>query len=132
MEVVLINKKNMISSIIFCFLFFISILLFTYNLRKIIRNIGLGKSKDRSDHLYKRIGILLRAGMGQSKMFDKPIVGILHFLIYLGFIIINIEVIEIIIDGIFNQHRTFAIFGNLYTVLINSFEILAVLMDLNH
>ena len=118
----------MISSIIFCFLFFISILLFTYNLRKIIRNIGLGKSKDRSDHLYKRIGILLRAGMGQSKMFDKPIVGILHFLIYLGFIIINIEVIEIIIDGIFNQHRTFAIFGNLYTVLINSFEILAVLV----
>ncbi len=118
----------MISSIIFCFLFFISILLFTYNLRKIIRNIGLGKSKDRSDHIYKRIGILLRAGMGQSKMFDKPIVGILHFLIYLGFIIINIEVIEIIIDGIFNQHRTFAIFGNLYTVLINSFEILAVLV----
>ncbi len=118
----------MISSIIFCFLFFISILLFTYNLRKIIRNIGLGKSKDRSDHIYKRIGILLRAGMGQSQMFDKPIVGILHFLIYLGFIIINIEVIEIIIDGIFNQHRTFAIFGNLYTVLINSFEILAVLV----
>ncbi len=118
----------MISSIIFSILFFISILLFTYNLRKIIRNIRLGKSKDRSDHIYKRIGILLRAGLGQSKMFDKPIVGILHFLIYLGFIIINIEVIEIIIDGIFNQHRTFAIFGNLYTVLINSFEILAVLV----
>ena len=118
----------MISSIIFSILFFISILLFTYNLRKIIRNIGLGKSKDRSGHIYKRIGILLRAGLGQSKMFDKPIVGILHFLIYLGFIIINIEVIEIIIDGIFNKHRTFAVFGDLYTVLINSFEILAVLV----
>lgn len=118
----------MISSIIFSILFFISILLFTYNFRKIIRNIGLGKSKDRSGHIYKRIGILLRAGLGQSKMFDKPIVGILHFLIYLGFIIINIEVIEIIIDGIFNKHRTFAVFGDLYTVLINSFEILAVLV----
>ena len=66
--------------------------------------------------------------MGQSKMVKRPIAGILHIIVYVGFIIINIEVLEIIIDGIFGTHRVFSFLGGFYDVLIFSFEILALLV----
>ena len=72
---------------------------------------------------------MIRIAFGQSKMVTKPIAGILHVIVYVGFIIINIELIEIILDGLFGTHRLFAPYlGELYNLLIASFEILAALV----
>src|SRR5690606_27150797 len=69
--------------------------------------------------------------LGQKTMFRKPLVGVLHFFVYAGFIIINIEILEIILDGALGTHRLFApVLGGLYPVLIGCFEILAVLVIL--
>ena len=91
------------------------------------RTIELGRAEDRSDNPSERIKIMLLVAFGQKKMFSRPIVGFMHFIIYAGFIIINIEVLEIMIDGIFGTHRIFfAPLGNaVYSFLINFFEILA-------
>ena len=71
---------------------------------------------------------MLRIALGQSKMVTRPIAGILHLIVYLGFIIINIELIEILIDGIFGTHRVFSSMGEFYGFLIGSFEAFAVLV----
>lgn len=103
---------------------------FTINIRKIIRNIKLGHEVDASDHTSERWGNVLRIALGQSKMVVRPIPGLLHILVYVGFIIINIEVLEIIIDGIFGTHRVLSTVLplGLYNFLIASFEILALLV----
>ncbi|HBL79606.1 MAG TPA: Fe-S oxidoreductase [Aequorivita sp.] len=103
---------------------------FTINIRKIIRNIKLGNEVDASDHTSERWGNVLRIALGQSKMVVRPIPGLLHILVYVGFIIINIEVLEIIIDGIFGTHRLLSTVLplGLYYFLIASFEILALLV----
>lgn len=94
---------------------------------RISANIKLGRSLDRTDNPSVRWKTMLRIAFGQQKMFDRPIVGILHFLVYAGFVLINIEVLEIIIDGITGMHRAFAgILGGFYAVLIGFFEFLAV------
>jgi len=96
---------------------------------KIYRNINLGISINRNDNKKQRWLQMLRIAFGQSKMIDKPIVGILHIIVYLGFIIINIELLEILIDGIFGTHRIFAPFlGSFYNFLIGSFEIFALMV----
>ena len=106
---------------------------FTINLQKIIANIRMGKKIDRSDHSKKRWLNMIRVALGQSKMVRRPVAGFLHILIYVGFIVINIEMIEIIIDGIFGTHRYLSeILSNfLYAFLISSFEILAFLVLLS-
>ena len=72
---------------------------------------------------------VLLIACGQKRMFDKPLVALLHFAVYAGFIIINIEIFEIILDGIFGTHRLFAPYlGNFYTFVINFFEVLAFLV----
>ena len=76
----------------------------------------------------ERIKNMLRIALGQSKMVTRPIPGILHLIVYLGFIIINIELIEILIDGIFGTHRVFSSMGGFYGFLIGSFEVFAVLV----
>ncbi|AFL82197.1 hypothetical protein Aeqsu_2746 [Aequorivita sublithincola DSM 14238] len=101
---------------------------FTFNIRKVIRNIKLGQKVDASNHTSERWGNVFRIALGQSKMVVRPVAGILHIIVYLGFIIINIEVLEIIIDGIFGTHRIFSSIGSLYGFLIGSFEILALLV----
>ena len=89
--------------------------------------IGLGKAEDRTDQPGVRFTTMLRIAFGQKKMFDRPVVGILHFAVYAGFLLINIEVLEIVLDGILGQHRLFAPFlGSFYNVLIGFFEFLAV------
>ncbi|WP_299457418.1 (Fe-S)-binding protein [uncultured Microscilla sp.] len=94
---------------------------------RISANIKLGRSLDRTDNPSARWKTMLRIAFGQQKMFDKPLVGILHFLVYAGFVLINIEVLEIIIDGITGTHRIFAgLLGGFYTILISFFEFLAV------
>jgi heterodisulfide reductase subunit C len=71
---------------------------------------------------------MIRVALGQSKMVSRPIAGILHILVYVGFVIINIEVLEIVIDGLLGTHRIFAVAGGFYDFLIASFEILALLV----
>lgn len=100
---------------------------FSKNVGRIRRNILLGRDVDRSDNASGRRANMLRVAFGQSKMQARPIAGFLHFIIYASFLIINIEVLEIIIDGIFGTHRYFAHFlGGAYDVIISFFEILAV------
>lgn len=117
----------MISSIIFILVFGAAVYLFSKNIGKVIRNIKLGKPIDRSDNALERFKVMAMVALGQSKMVVRPVAGIMHIIVYLGFILINIEVLEIIIDGLFGTHRFFAApLGNIYTLAINFFEILAV------
>ena len=113
-------------------LFFILILaigtyLFSKKALEIKRNILLGKDEDLSDNKSARIKNLLLLALGQKKMFKNPLVAVMHLVIYVGFVIINIEVLEIVLDGITGKHRIFAtlIPTGLYSFLINFFEVLA-------
>ncbi|MFK5981979.1 MAG: (Fe-S)-binding protein [Flavobacteriaceae bacterium] len=101
---------------------------FVKNSKKIIRNIKLGYKVDASDHKKERWNNVVRIALGQSKMVVRPLAGILHIIVYVGFIIINIEVLEIIIDGLFGTHRIFSSLGSIYGFLIGSFEILALMV----
>ena len=101
---------------------------FAFNVKKLVRNINLGRDVDRYDNPGERWGNMAMIALGQSKMVKRPIAGILHIIVYLGFIIINIELIEIIIDGIFGTHRLFGFMGGFYSFLIGSFEVLALLV----
>ena len=116
------------SNIIIIFVLIASVALFARNIKRIIRNIKLGKSVDRSDNPSLRWKTMLKVALGQSKMVVRPIAGIMHVLLYVGFVIINIELIEIIIDGIFGTHRVLSFMGAFYNFLIASFEVLAILV----
>ena len=116
----------MISSILFSLTLIFSILLFVRNCRKLYRNINLGKDINRYDNSNFRFKKMIRLAFGQSKMFDKPIVGILHFIVYVAFVLINIELLEIVIDGVLGTHRFLAPYmGSFYNFLIAFFELLA-------
>ena len=117
-----------IANILFVVVLAIGIGYFTKNIRKVIRNIRLGRDIDRSDNKSERWKRMAMIAMGQTKMVRRPIAGALHLVVYIGFIIINIEVLEIIIDGVFGTHRIFAFLGAGYDFLIGSFEILAFLV----
>ena len=93
-----------------------------------IRNINLGRETDRTNNPGERWAKMAKIALGQYKMVRRPVSGIVHVIVYIGFIIINIEVLEIIIDGIFGTHRIFAFAGAPYRFLIAAFEILAFLV----
>ena len=101
---------------------------FTRNVLRLRRNINLGKKINRSDNSPLRWKKMAKIALGQYKMVRRPVSGIVHIIVYLGFIIINIEVLEIIIDGIFGTHRIFAFMGGFYSFLIAAFEVLALLV----
>ena len=118
-----------IPNIIFSALLISSLAVFIRNLKRLRRNINLGKGKtDPITNKPQRWKNMARIALGQSKMVSRPIAGLLHIIVYLGFIIINIELIEIVIDGVFGTHRIFSSIGFLYGVLIGLFEIFAVLV----
>jgi heterodisulfide reductase subunit C len=120
---------SLIHNIIFIALFSFALYLFVKNVKKIYRNINLGISIDRNDNKKTRLLQMLRIAFGQSKMIDKPIVGLLHIVVYVGFLVINIELLEIIVDGALGTHRVFAPFlGSFYNFLIAFFEIFAFLV----
>lgn len=119
---------QIIAQILFVIALVAGIGFFVRNVRRLIRNIKLGKEIDRSDNPGERFGKMARIALGQSKMVRRPLAGALHVIVYVGFIIINIEVLEIIIDGIFGTHRILSFLGGFYNVLIASFEILAFLV----
>lgn len=117
-----------IPNILFAIILVFGIGFFSRNIRKITRNIKLGKDVDVSDNKPLRWKNMAKIALGQSKMVVRPVAGFLHIVVYLGFIIINIEVLEIILDGLLGTHRLFAPLGSLYNFLIASFEILALLV----
>ena len=104
--------------------------LFAKRIGFIRRNILQGQDVDRSDRAADRWKVMARVALGQGKMVARPVAGVMHILIYVGFVVINIELLEIVIDGLFGTHRVFAFLGPLYDVLIGTFEVLAALVVL--
>lgn len=118
-----------LDNILFAILLIVGFGFFATSVKKIIRNINLGVDVNRKDNSKARWKNMALIALGQSKMVRRPVAGILHIFVYVGFIIINIELLEIIIDGLFGTHRIFAPYlGVVYDVLIASFEILAILV----
>jgi len=116
-----------IQNILFILVLLVAIYFFVVSLKRISQNIKRGRNKEISDSKPRRWNTMFRVAFGQSKMMVKPIPGILHFIIYASFILINIEVVEILIDGIFGTHRILSFAGGFYNFLIAFFEILAFL-----
>ena len=112
----------------FILLVIAGIALFVRNMRRLRHDIRLGTAEDTSDHKRERLIRMLRLALGQGKMGVRPVAGLLHLFVYVGFIIINIEVLEILIDGIFSTHRAFGFMGGFYNFLIGAFECLALLV----
>jgi heterodisulfide reductase subunit C len=117
-----------IDNILFVLLLVAGFGYFALNVKKIARNIKLGRDINRFDNPKARWGNMARIALGQSKMVKRPVSGALHIIVYVGFVIINIELLEIIIDGILGTHRIFSFLGGFYSFLIGSFEILAFLV----
>lgn len=118
---------QLLQQIAFILLALVAIVFFGRNALRIKNNILLGKPEDFSDQSGQRWKNLLLLAFGQKKMFRNPLVAVLHFFIYAGFIIINLEVLEIVLDGVFGTHRLFAVpLGGAYHWLINGFELLAL------
>ncbi len=112
---------------LFILLALVSVVFFSMNAKKIRQNILAGRDETINDEKGKRWKNVLLLAFGQKKMFKNPLVAVLHFVVYAGFVIINIEVLEIALDGVFGTHRLFfKPLGNLYIGLINGFEFLAV------
>lgn len=112
-------------------LFLITLSVAAYFIRKrvlrIRANINLGKPNEINDHFSKRLSNMLLVAFGQKKMFKRFVPAVLHFFIYVGFLVINLEVLEFVIDGLLGTHRIFAPYlGSFYNVLMNVFEFLAV------
>ena len=118
---------QIIEQILFILLTGFAIFLFAKKVKEISANINLGLDEDFSGNKGQRWKNVLLLALGQKKMFRYPLVGIIHFVIYAGFVIINIEVLEIVLDGVFGTHRMFAApLGGFYTFVIDFFEILAL------
>ena len=118
-----------IPNVLFFIIFSLGVGFFVSNINKIVQNIRLGKDLDRSDRKKERWINMILLALGQSKMVHRPVSGILHIIVYLGFILINIELLEIVLDGLLGTHRVFAPFlGGFYDFLIGTFEILAFLV----
>lgn len=117
-----------IPNILFAIILIFGIGFFVKNVVRLKRNIFLGKDIDVSDNKSQRWSNMAKIALGQRKMVVRPIAAILHIVVYVGFVIINIEVLEIIIDGLLGTHRIFSGLGAVYNVLIASFEILAFLV----
>ncbi|NVJ89011.1 MAG: (Fe-S)-binding protein [Flavobacteriaceae bacterium] len=117
-------------NLLFALALFVGVGFFARNVRKLSRNIKLGKDVDRTDRKSDRWKNMIMIALGQSKMVKRPLSGFLHIIVYVGFIIINIEVLEIVLDGLLGTHRLFQpILGNaFYGFLIGTFEVLALLV----
>ena len=119
---------SLLPNVIFAIILFSGLGFFVRNVSKLKRNIYLGKEVDTSGNTKLRWSNMVKIALGQGKMIRRPIAGILHIVVYVGFVIINIEVLEIVIDGLFGTHRIFSVIGSFYGVLIGTFEVLAALV----
>ncbi|MES2268745.1 MAG: 4Fe-4S dicluster domain-containing protein [Bacteroidota bacterium] len=119
----------MVGQVIFIIILLSAAYLFGKNVARVRRNILLGRDTNRSDRPADRWAIMAKVALGQTKMVKRPVAAVMHFFIYVGFVIINLEVLEIMIDGIFGSHRVFSQpLGSLYGFLIGGFEVLALLV----
>ena len=119
---------QILAQVVFVIILIVGIGFFVRNVRRLIRNIKLGKEVDRIDNPGERWKKMGKIAIGQYKMVRRPVSGILHIFVYVGFIIINIEVLEIVIDGIFGTHRVLFFTGGFYSYFIATLEILALLV----
>ena len=119
-----------IPNLIFALLLLAGLGFFAKNIKSLIRNIKLGRPQDRTDRKSERWGNMARIALGQSKMVRRPISGMLHIVVYVGFVLINIELLEIVLDGLLGTHRLFLpiLGGSLYGFLVGSFEVMALLV----
>lgn len=118
----------MVSIIFFILLFIAGSVFFTINVRKVLRNIRLGKELKRDDQPQKRWKLMTLVALGQKKMFERPVPAILHLFLYTAFVITQIELIEIIFDGVTAHHRAFRpALGGFYTFMVSFIELLSVL-----
>jgi heterodisulfide reductase subunit C len=124
---------KIISIIAFIALFGTAVFFFTKKIKAIIRNIKLGKELNRSDNSSERWMTMIKVALGQSKMVVRPVAGIMHVFIYVAFIFTQIELLEIILDGLTGSHRIVwhwvegSLMGEIYSAVINFIEILSVL-----
>ncbi len=115
----------MIAQILFVIIAAVATYFFVKNLKTIRRNILLGKDVDLSDNKLERWKTMLKVAFGQTKMAARPVPFVLHLVVYVGFVLINVEVLEILIDGVFGSHRVLSFLGAVYNLAIGFFEILA-------
>jgi len=124
---------HIVSIIAFAIVFLGALGFFGFRVYKIVRNIRLGRAEDRSGHMAERFKVMTLVALGQSKMVVRPVAGILHIFIYTAFVITQIELLEIMVDGFSGSHRAVWHFlehtsiGFLYTLTINTIEFLSVL-----
>lgn len=117
----------MVEQIAFIFVLVAAVYIIGKRASRIRKNIQLGKNIEIKDRPQQRLRNLILIAFGQKKMFKRPVPAFLHFFVYVGFLVINIEVLEFIIDGVAGTHRIFSPYlGSFYTVLMNIFEFLAV------
>src|ERR1700759_2171752 len=116
----------MISSVIFCILLISASTFFYINGKKIRRNIFIGRDFPITDNRGERLKPMILVALGKSKMVTRPISAVMHILVYVGFVLINLEILEMFVDGITNNHRSFSFLGGFYNFLIAFFEILAL------
>ncbi len=116
----------MVHSLAFITLLIVTIFVFTGKVRSISRYINLGKNLDIKDNKPKRWALMAKVAIGQLKMTKRPVPAILHLFVYVGFIVVNIEMLEILIDGVFGTHRIFSFIGSSYGILISSFEVFGI------
>ncbi len=120
---------HIIQQVLFILCSGIAVYFFAEKVAEIRRNIDLGRDEEIKDNPSARWRNMVLLALGQKKMFKRPIPAFLHLAVYVGFVIINIEILEIFLDGILGKHRLFALYiGGLYPILIGFFEILAVLV----
>lgn len=117
----------MIEQLVFILVLVVAVYAISKRASRIRKNIQLGKDIEIKDRPLQRLRNLVLVAFGQKKMFKRPVPAILHLFIYTGFLVINIEVLEFMIDGASGAHRVFSPYlGSFYTVLMNIFEVLAV------
>ena len=118
----------MVKIIIFSLLIIVGFGFFGYNIWKVRSNILLGRDVNRSDNFWTRLKLMTLVAFGQKKMFSKPIPAFLHLALYVAFVITQIELIEILADGLSGGHRSLSVsLGGFYTFMISFIEILSVL-----
>ncbi len=117
-----------LENILFVLVLAAGVALFARGMRRLRRNILLGRDLAINDRKGERWATMARVALGQSKMVVRPVAGLLHVVVYAGFVIVNIEVLEIIIDGATGTHRVLRFLGGFYDFLIGGFEWLAALV----
>ena len=118
----------MVPNIIFVLVLFTTGFLFYRKVKTISAEINMGKPLDIKDNKGIRWKLMAKVAIGQSKMVSRPVAAIMHLFVYVGFIIVNIEMLEILIDGVFGSHRVFSFTGGIYPVLISSFEVFGLMV----